>query len=73
MLHPRQNNRFELEKETQNDIAIFIGPEGGFSETEIHMAETFGVQFWCLGPRILRTETAGLAAISVLQSQLGDF
>lgn len=73
MLHPREDNRFHPQAKPHHDVAIFIGPEGGFSETEIRLAETWGAEFWCLGPRILRTETAGLAAISVLQSQLGDF
>ena len=45
---------------------IFIGPEGGFDEEEIARAETHGVRPVTLGKRILRTETAGLYALSVL-------
>lgn len=54
-------------------IAIFIGPEGGLNEQEIaHLQEN---QFHniSLGPRILRTETAGPAVISALQILWGDF
>lgn len=55
-----------------NHIHILIGPEGGFSEAEISTAQATGVTALHLGPRILRTETAGMTAISVLQSRLGD-
>ena len=46
------------------DIAIFIGPEGGFEEREIEAALELGIQPITLGKRILRTETAGLAILS---------
>lgn len=52
------------------DIAVFIGPEGGFSEEEIQMALESKVRPITLGRRILRTETAGLAILSVLMFQL---
>lgn len=47
-------------------IAIFIGPEGGFDESEVEAALAQGTQPVTLGRRILRTETAGLAMISML-------
>lgn len=47
-------------------VAIFIGPEGGFSEEEIDMAKNSGVKPITLGHRILRTETAGLVVLSWL-------
>lgn len=50
--------------------AIFIGPEGGFDETEIDLAEKSGLQPVTLGRRILRTETAGMAVLSHLMFQL---
>jgi len=53
-------------------LCIFIGPEGGFSRAEIKLALNRGFQSVSLGPRILRTETAGLAALAMLQSRLGD-
>lgn len=52
------------------EIAVFIGPEGGFSEEEIQMALENKVSPVTLGRRILRTETAGLAILSVLMFQL---
>lgn len=47
-------------------IAIFIGPEGGFEDGEVEMALSMGTQPVTLGRRILRTETAGLAMLSML-------
>jgi 16S rRNA (uracil1498-N3)-methyltransferase len=52
------------------DIAIFIGPEGGFEEREIEAALEQDIQPITLGKRILRTETAGLAVLSWLVYQL---
>lgn len=49
---------------------IFIGPEGGFEDEEISQASAAGVKPVTLGKRILRTETAGLAVLSVLMFQL---
>lgn len=47
-------------------VGIFIGPEGGFEEEEVSMAIEAGAIPLTLGKRILRTETAGMALISVL-------
>ncbi len=52
------------------EIAVFIGPEGGFEESEIDFAFENGVKPISLGKRILRTETAGLAILSVLMFRL---
>lgn len=52
------------------DIAVFIGPEGGFEEAEIQQAFEQGVIPVTLGKRILRTETAGLTVLSWLMYQL---
>ncbi len=52
--------------------SIFIGPEGGFTEQEIQFAESQGVRKITLGPRILRTETAGMVALSLMMYELGD-
>ena len=51
-------------------IALFIGPEGGFDESEIKLALEHGVRPVSLGKRILRTETAGLAILSALMMKL---
>ena len=51
-------------------IGIFIGPEGGFTEEEVAEAREAGARVITLGRRILRTETAGMAILSVLMFQL---
>ncbi len=53
-------------------VTILIGPEGGLSDAEISAAIAQGFVAVNLGPRILRTETAGLAAIAILQALHGD-
>lgn len=53
-------------------IALLVGPEGGLSALEIAAAERVGYQSMRLGPRVLRTETAPLAAIAILQARWGD-
>jgi 16S rRNA (uracil1498-N3)-methyltransferase len=54
-------------------ISLLVGPEGGFSAAEAAEAQTAGFKPIRLGPRILRTETAGLAILSILQYVYGDF
>lgn len=53
-------------------IGILIGPEGGFSEDEVALALEWGAQPIKLGPRILRTETAGFVTSSIVMYELGD-
>jgi 16S rRNA (uracil1498-N3)-methyltransferase len=53
-------------------VCLLIGPEGGFSDQEYDDAELAGFTAVSLGPRVLRTETAALAAVSVAQSLWGD-
>lgn len=53
-------------------VTILIGPEGGFSDDELKLVLAHNFQAINLGPRILRTETAGLATIAILQSIHGD-
>jgi len=55
-----------------NEVLILIGPEGGLSEEEIKTAEKQGYESIRMGPRILRTETAALTAISTIQLLWGD-
>jgi 16S rRNA (uracil1498-N3)-methyltransferase len=54
------------------NIIVLIGPEGGFSQNEVLLAIEMGFTSLGLGPRILRTETASLAALSIIQFQHGD-
>jgi 16S rRNA (uracil1498-N3)-methyltransferase len=58
--------------EGRRKIAIAIGPEGGFSQGEVERAEAAGAMPISLGDRILRTETAGLVACSLLLYASGD-
>ena len=53
-------------------ISVLIGPEGGFSEEEVEKAIKSGFIPISLGPRILRTETAAIAVVSILMYELGD-
>ena len=63
---------FHQEHPDVTDVAIVIGPEGGMSPEEIAMMQAVSCRAVTLGPRILRTETAGLAAISALMCLYGD-
>jgi len=56
-----------------SEVELLVGPEGGFSDNELSLARQHGVRPVSMGPRILRTETAGPAAIAILQSLAGDF
>ncbi|MBK5242599.1 16S rRNA (uracil(1498)-N(3))-methyltransferase [Clostridium sp.] len=61
-----------IEKKHIVKVAIVIGPEGGFEEYEILKLKEIGAQIVTLGPRILRTETAGFTCLSLLMYELGD-
>jgi 16S rRNA (uracil1498-N3)-methyltransferase len=52
---------------------LLIGPEGGFSETELAKASAAAIPFFSMGPRRLRAETAGLVAATLAFSALGEF
>lgn len=56
-----------------HSVALLVGPEGGLSATEIAAVQAQGFAPWQLGPRVLRTETAPVAALAVLQALRGDF
>ncbi len=71
VLHHRADN-IDLASGAPASIALLIGPEGGLSEGEINTAAQAGYAALRLGPRVLRTETAPLAAIAILQAYWGD-
>ena len=54
-------------------VLLLAGPEGGFDPVERKLALAAGFRRVRLGPRILRTETAALAALAALQARWGDF
>ncbi|MBC7105240.1 MAG: RNA methyltransferase, partial [Firmicutes bacterium] len=56
----------------KEEVYVFIGPEGGFDPGEVDKARAVGVRPVTLGPRILRTETAGLAVLVMVLYQWGD-
>jgi 16S rRNA (uracil1498-N3)-methyltransferase len=58
--------------EPATKVCLLIGPEGGFSDNEFEDAAIAGFQAVSLGPRVLRTETAAVAALAVMQSLWGD-
>ena len=58
---------------TPKRIAVAIGPEGGFSDTEVTLAEANGFRAYTLGARILRAETAPAALLAHLQTRFGEF
>ena len=60
----KAENKSENNTERRPQIAVFIGPEGGFTEEEIKLAKEGGVEPVSLGKRILRTETAGMAVLA---------
>lgn len=72
VLHHRSDSVLDP-RATVHSVAVLIGPEGGLTEIEIADAEQRGFKPLTLGPRVLRTETAPLATIAVLQSVWGDF
>jgi len=62
----------EISDEDIKTAAVVIGPEGGFEEAEIEKLKAIGAHIITLGPRILRTETAGFVAVSILMYEIGD-
>ena len=67
-----QSGAADLHSLSISSVNIFIGPEGGLSDAEINYANNQGYRDISLGKRILRTETAGLAILSLLQFLWGD-
>lgn len=58
---------------SERPVHILVGPEGGLTKEEVDLATQLGFQAIQLGPRILRTETAGAALLAILQTLWGDF
>ena len=58
------------DKDAKPEVAVFIGPEGGFADEEIELAGNAGITPVSLGRRILRTETAGMTVLSILMYAL---
>lgn len=71
VLHPA-TDRALAQETAPPSVALLIGPEGGLSSTEVDAAQAADFSLLCLGPRILRTETAPVVALSLLQYRFGD-
>ncbi len=71
-LHPRATYSINTLPTPEHGIRLLIGPEGGLSDQEIDLASNEGFDEVLIGPRVLRTETAGLTIISALQTRFGD-
>lgn len=72
VLHHRDSKTLPAGQKPQS-VSLLIGPEGGLSESEIAQARAKNFDPLTLGPRVLRTETAPVAAISLVQYLWGDF
>lgn len=73
MLDPKSETGFnQAQWNIAGALEILIGPEGGFTEEELSHAQQAGIHGLRLGPRILRTETAAIAALSLAQARWGD-
>ena len=73
LLHPHAGLSLSSWESSSTTITVLIGPEGGFSEAEVILAQQYSIPSLRLGPRVLRTETASVAAIAALQVCWGDF
>ena len=73
VLAPGGAASFAEEPAPQQVVHVLVGPEGGWSDAELAAFDAAGCRRVRLGPRVLRTETAGLAAIAALQARWGDF
>lgn len=71
VLHHHSEKPLE-QLEPPASIALLIGPEGGLTEDEVELAQEYGFQPLTLGPRVMRTETAPVAALAVLNYLWGD-
>jgi 16S rRNA (uracil1498-N3)-methyltransferase len=72
ILAPRAATALSSIAAPETKICVLIGPEGGFSDAEYQDAEISGFKAVSLGPRVLRTESAAIATLAVLQSLWGD-
>ncbi len=72
ILHPDATAKRLRDLQITNEATVLIGPEGGFSSNEIEFAINKEFTPVSLGPRILRTETAGMVTVAILQAMYGD-
>jgi 16S rRNA (uracil1498-N3)-methyltransferase len=68
----RQGMKTVLQSLAADEFLLLVGPEGGFSASEAALCREHGMEAASAGPRILRTETAGLAGITMIMYEYGD-
>jgi len=73
VLSPGGGRKFAALAPPEQGVVLLVGPEGGWSESEMAAIRACGWSELTLGPRVLRSETAGLAALAALQARWGDF
>lgn len=73
MLHPGGTTGLRHLAPPPGNASLAVGPEGGFGDHDLAILRRAGYRELTLGPRILRTETAGIAALAALQAMWGDF
>jgi len=72
LLSPGGDLRIDDLRDIQSGVTVLIGPEGGLDEVEQEAAIAAGFKAVRMGPRVLRTETAAIAALTILQRYFGD-
>jgi 16S rRNA (uracil1498-N3)-methyltransferase len=72
MLHEKAPERLNADLPAANPLLLCVGPEGGWDSAEAHAAERAGFRIVSMGTRVLRAETAALAALAIFQFLLSD-
>lgn len=72
VLHPSAAKSWQEYPDIIDEVSVLIGPEGGLSDTEIKAAQELDFKPLSMGPRVLRTETAAISILSILQALYGD-
>jgi 16S rRNA (uracil1498-N3)-methyltransferase len=72
VLDPDAGRPFADWPKAMSSVSLFIGPEGGLTSEEIEQLGHTGADRWRMGPRIFRTETAGVVALTLAQARWGD-
>lgn len=73
LLSPHAQTRLRDLPQPQGPVTLLVGPEGGWNEDETTAAGLAGFKPMTIGPRVLRTETAAVAALAAMQALWGDF
>lgn len=72
-LDPRAGTTLHAVPRPEGAVTLLVGPEGGLSDAEVAHAQRSGFQGLRVGPRVLRTETAGVAVLAAIQALWGDW